>query len=84
MGTFVLIRPAQTFYERIKICYLATTGDYANLGFFNGAALTDPQGRIEGTGKKMRHVKVRSLEDIDAKQFAAWVKEAVALDELDT
>ena len=73
-----------TYEKKGKICYLATTGDYANLGFFNVAALKDPQGQIEGTGKKMRHIKVRSLGDIDAKQFAAWVTEAVAIDELDT
>jgi hypothetical protein len=27
----------------------------------------------------MRHVKVTSPDDVDAKRFSAWVKEAVAL-----
>ena len=27
----------------------------------------------------MRHVKVRSLEDIETDQFMAWVREVVAL-----
>ena len=68
-----------------KVCYLASTKAYVSLGFFNGAALTDPEGfpkgLIEGTGKKMRHVKVRSLEDIRNELFSSWVREAVALNQ---
>ncbi len=60
------------------MCYLAATQSYVTLGFFNGAGLTDRHGRIEGTGKKMRHVKVRALSDIDQQQFAAWIREAMA------
>ena len=28
----------------------------------------------------MRHVKVRALEDVDNERFAAWAREAIALD----
>ena len=35
----------------------------------------------EGTGKKMRHIKVRSLSDIDPDQFSGWVREAVTLNQ---
>ena len=61
------------------VCYLAATKAYVSLGFFNGAALTDSEGIIEGTGKKMRHVKVRNLGDIPDAQFSSWVQEAVEL-----
>ena len=63
------------------VCYLAATVAYVNLGFFKGASLVDPKGRIEGTGKKMSHVKVRSLGDIEAKQFRSWVCSAVGLND---
>ena len=53
-----------------KIAYISATDAYVNLGFFNGAALADPTGKIEGTGKSMRHVKIRSLEDLDADQVS--------------
>lgn len=36
--------------------------DHVNLGFFQGTALPDPEGRLEGTGKALRHVKLRSPE----------------------
>jgi hypothetical protein len=76
------IKWSNPVYEKNgRICYLSATERYVTLGFFNGALLSDPQGRIEGTGKRMRHVKVRALEDIDAAQIASWVGEALALDE---
>lgn len=43
-------------------CYLAPQRDRVNLGFFHGANLTDPEGLMEGTGKKLRHVKVKDIE----------------------
>ena len=65
-----------------RVVYIASMADkYVTLGLWNGANLTDPTGRIEGTGAKMRHVKVRSMEEIDREQFAAWVRETVALNE---
>jgi hypothetical protein len=32
---------------------------HVNVGFFQGAALPDPAGLLRGTGKFMRHVKLR-------------------------
>jgi len=32
---------------------------HVNVGFFYGAALDDPAGLLEGTGKRLRHVKLR-------------------------
>ncbi len=32
---------------------------HVNVGFFRGAELDDPDGLLEGTGKFMRHVKLR-------------------------
>ena len=38
---------------------------HVNVGFFHGAALADPDGLLEGTGKFMRHVKLRPGQDIN-------------------
>jgi len=43
--------------------YIGPYRTYVNLGFFHGTALPDPEGLLEGTGKKLRHVKVRSIGD---------------------
>jgi hypothetical protein len=39
---------------------------HVNVGFFHGAALADPAGLLEGTGKHMRHVKLRWGEPVNA------------------
>ena len=42
--------------------YVSAQDGYVNLGFYDGAALDDSAGLLEGTGKRMRHVKVRSAD----------------------
>ena len=36
---------------------------HVNLGFFQGAHLPDPAGLLEGTGKTLRHIKLRLPEE---------------------
>ncbi len=43
----------------MPFCYVLAYSKHVNLGFCDGAALSDPAGLLEGTGKTMRHVKVR-------------------------
>lgn len=38
---------------------------HLNVGFFRGADLPDPAGLLEGTGKFMRHVKLRPEKETD-------------------
>lgn len=39
--------------------YVNAFKSHVNVGFFHGAALEDPAGLLEGSGKHMRHVKLR-------------------------
>jgi hypothetical protein len=39
--------------------YVNAFMDHVNVGFFHGAALDDPAGLLQGTGKHMRHVKLK-------------------------
>jgi hypothetical protein len=74
------IKWAQPVYEQGgPVAYVKAFGTSVNLGFWRGTELTDPDGRLEGTGDRMRHVKLTSPGDVDAKRFTAWVKEAVTL-----
>jgi hypothetical protein len=45
--------------------YVNVFPSHVNVGFFQGAALPDPAGLLQGTGKFMRHVKLRSGTVID-------------------
>jgi hypothetical protein len=39
---------------------------HVNVGFFYGAMLADSAGLLEGTGKRMRHVKLRWAQQVNA------------------
>ncbi len=39
--------------------YVNVFTSHVNVGFFHGAALSDPEGLLQGSGKFMRHVKLR-------------------------
>lgn len=61
-----------------NFAYIRHTKKYAVIGFYNADKLPDPQNILEGEGKAMRHVKIYTSEDIDEKQFRAWLKIAAA------
>jgi len=46
--------------------YVNAFKDHVNVGFFLGATLADPAGLLEGTGKRMRHVKLWPGREVDA------------------
>jgi len=45
--------------------YVNAFKDHVNVGFFHGAALDAPAGLLEGTGKRMRHVKLKPGREPD-------------------
>jgi len=49
---------------------------HVNVGFFLGAWLDDPAGLLEGTGKRMRHVKLRPGQLPDANALTALIRNA--------
>ena len=46
--------------------YVNAFKDHVNVGFFRGAEIADPHRILEGTGKFMRHVKLRSQDEVDS------------------
>jgi hypothetical protein len=45
--------------------YVGAFKAHANVGFYHGAALADPAHLLEGSGKRMRHVKLRPGKMLD-------------------
>ncbi len=66
-------RKASEAYVQIALARL-----HVNLAFLHGASLRDPDGLMEGTGKAIRHVKVRSGADADLPALGRLVKAALA------
>lgn len=53
---------------------------YVSLHFYRGVELSDPHGLLEGSGKKLRHVKFHKPEDIRKQGFLTLIENAIALD----
>ena len=49
---------------------------HVNVGFFRGAEIADPNGLLEGTGKRMRHVKLRPDHQVDAEALKELIDTA--------
>jgi hypothetical protein len=58
--------------------YVNAFKDHVNVGFFRGSELADPMRLMEGTGKYMRHVKLRPDSDIDATALIKLIESAYA------
>jgi hypothetical protein len=51
---------------------------HVDVGFFYGAELDDPQGLLEGSGRRMRHVKVKPGGDSNAAALSVLITAAYA------
>jgi hypothetical protein len=58
--------------------YVNVFTSHVNVGFFHGAALPDPARLLQGTGKFMRHVKLRPGTAINARALRGLIDAAYA------
>lgn len=56
--------------------YVNAFKEHVNVGFFRGAELPDPEHLLEGTGRFMRHVKLRPERAIDAAVLTRLIQTA--------
>jgi hypothetical protein len=62
-----------------NVCGFMHMRETVNFVLYRGADLKDPDDLIEGTGRSMRHVKLRSLADLRKKAFQSFIKETIRL-----
>ena len=62
--------------EEAAFGYVNIFKTHVNVGFFCGADLRDPIGLLEGTGKYMRHVKLRPGQAVDTRALNALIDAA--------
>lgn len=58
------------------VCVIMPTKAGVNLGFYNAVELPDPEGLLEGIGKRHRHVKLKDAEVIDSPALKALLRAA--------
>lgn len=61
------------FRLKKDFAYLQANKNHVNLGFYgNFEKLSDPDGLLEGTGKIMRHIKLKKISDINSELLSEW------------
>jgi hypothetical protein len=59
-------------------CYISVQKTDLNLGFYYGAELPDPGKLLQGTGKLLRHVKIREATSIRSRALRQLLQVASA------
>lgn len=68
-----------TELNRDHFLHLPTYTKYVNLGFAQGAMLHDPEGRLQGSGARIRHIRLTRVEDLDDPYVQGLIEQAVHL-----
>jgi len=77
------IKWAQPVYESHgPFCYIKAFENAVNIGFWRGVDLKDPGGLLQGSGVKMRHVKLTEADVIQADALADFVRQAIRLNQV--
>ena len=62
--------------EDAAFAYVNAFKAHVNVGFFRGAEIEDSDGLLEGTGKFMRHVKLRPERNVDGRALEELIETA--------
>jgi hypothetical protein len=61
---------------RDGIFHIAVYSKHVNLGFNDGASLADPKGILQGAGNQIRHITIKTPEDITRPELRAYIRRA--------
>lgn len=64
---------------RDAFCHLAVYKNHVNFGFNRGAEIKNPELKLEGKGKLIRHFKVKDMENLPKKDLSILLKKAVEI-----
>jgi hypothetical protein len=62
--------------EDVPFGYVNVFKAHVNVGFYFGAELPDPNGLLEGNGKRMRHLKLKRGRELDSAALQALIHAA--------
>ena len=61
------------------LAYIKAFKHVVNFGFWRGADIIDPSGFLEGDGEKMRHIQLKSLDQVNTDLLTDFVRQAVKI-----
>lgn len=64
--------------DRLKdgIFHIAVYSQHVNLGFNEGATLDDPKNILQGNGSRIRHLTIKTPEDLKRPELRAYIRRA--------
>ena len=72
------------YYNGKRICLASGFKEHVTVELFYGARLQDAQGRIVGAGKNTRHMKLKSVKEIDTNYFVDLLQQSIELSQAGT
>lgn len=54
--------------------YLKSAKNHVTVGFFNAENIDDPDNLLVGSGKDMKHIKLKSVDDINSEVLIRWLR----------
>jgi hypothetical protein len=70
-----------TFESHGPMCLFSIGKNHVTFGFLRGTSLPDPAKLLEGTGKNLRHVKLRTPEDLRKPALKKLIQAAARLNQ---
>src|SRR6267143_4770767 len=66
------------FSDRLRdgVFHIAVYTKHVNLGFNDGATLDDPLGILQGAGNHIRHITIKTPENIKRPEIRAYIRRA--------
>lgn len=61
--------------ESMDFAYLRTAKDHITLGFYSINKLIDPDNLLQGKGNTLKHIKLKSVDDINAPLIREWLQQ---------
>ena len=58
-------------------CHINAYSRHVTLGFYRGAELPDPHRVLKGTGKKFRHIRFDSSDDLEHGYLRTYIRAAI-------
>jgi hypothetical protein len=71
------------YVGRDLVVLVGAFGHHVGVEFWRGSSLKDPSHLLEGTGKNLRHVKLRQVADATRPAMLALLREAIRLDQVE-
>jgi hypothetical protein len=63
-----------------SLAIISPSKSHITFAFERGAEFDDAHGLLDGSGKRTRHVKIRSLDELNADALRDYIAQAVRLD----